>query len=506
MKKSIKRILLVWPEFEISFWGMQYSLQQVNKKAVMAPLALITVAGTLPRGKYDFRHIDLNSQTITEADIEWADLVMLSGWGPQYRSILRLSLKCRKLKKKILIGGPLASEYHQILRNVDHIFVGEAEGFDLENLLDEIANDNAPHLIQGSKQPDIASNPVMPRYDLLDFSLYWQVTVQYARGCPFTCEFCDIIELYGRIQRTKTAEAMVSELESVLNLGFRGPVFFVDDNFYGNRKNIKNILPAIVDFQKRRDYPFYFYTEASINLAQNPDMLKLMKQAGFYCMFTGIETPNKASLKETRKVQNLKLDLVEAIEICQSYEFFMQAGFIIGFDSDPDNIADLIVDYVNTTGITVAMTGMLLALPATQLERRLNSEGRMMGTAGIDQFGLPNFITTAHPENLVEQFQKVLLGCFSKESLNRRLNKQQSIFSRAHPTKREIACTELEFNAEHLHLYSKKVLQDIDKLKSSTKFDEYIQAHESYWNSKSIDGLQPQAEQAVDVVPDGAFT
>ncbi|MFQ5632606.1 MAG: hypothetical protein ACE5I1_27880, partial [bacterium] len=181
MGKPIRRILLVWPKFEISFWGMQYSLHRVNKKVVMAPLALVTVAGMLPREKYQFRHLDLNYQELTNEDVAWADFVMLSGWGPQYRSILRVSLKCRRLKKKILIGGPLATEYQQILRNIDHIFLGEAEGFDLENLLNDIANDNAPHLIQGSRQPDLVKNQVLPRYDLLDLSQYWQVTVQYAR-------------------------------------------------------------------------------------------------------------------------------------------------------------------------------------------------------------------------------------------------------------------------------------------------------------------------------------
>ena len=489
MKKSIKKILLVWPKFELSFWGMQYSLNQVNKETVMAPLALITVAGMLPDKKYEFRHLDLNYQSLHNDDVEWADLVMLSGWGPHYRSIIKVSLKCRKFKTKTLIGGPLATEYPQILRNIDHVFMGEAEGFDLENLLDEIANDNAAHLIQGQDQPSLLDNQILPRFDLLDLTKYWQVTVQYARGCPFTCEFCDIIELYGRIQRTKTAEAMTRELESIHQLGFRGPVFFVDDNFYGNRKNIRNILPSVVDFQKRMDYPFYFHTEATVNLAQNPEMCQLMKEAGFYCMFTGIETPNADSLKETKKVQNLKTDLVETIEILQSYEIYVHAGFILGFDSDPNNIADLIVDYIDATGITIAMTGLLLSLPNTQLERRLTEEGRMLETAGIDQFGFPNFITKAHPRDLMTQFENVIKGCFDREPLNRRLESQRKIFEKAAPKKREIAVQEMTFYAEHLHLYSRKVLEDIQKLRTTSRFEQYIEDHETYWATQSTEAV-----------------
>ena len=499
MRRPVRRILLVWPKFEVSFWGMQYSLHRVNKKAVMSPLALITVAGMLPREKYDFRHIDLNYQELTDDDIDWADLVMLSGWGPQFRSILQVSRRCRKLKKKVLIGGPFASANHQILRKIDHIFIGEAEGFALDTLLQDIACDNAPHLIHRLERPDLNTNPVLPRFDLLDLSKYWQVTVQYARGCPFTCEFCDIIELYGRIQRTKTAEAMVQELEYLVALGFRGPVFFVDDNFYGNRKNIRNILPAIIEFQKRRNYPFYFHTEASINLAQNTEMLGLMKQAGFYCMFTGIESPSKESLKETKKVQNLKVDLVEAIEILQSYEMYVHAGFILGFDNDPDNISELLVDYVDTTGITIAMTGLLLALPSTQLERRLNSEGRMLGVAGIDQFGFPNFITKAHPRDLMTQFQEVVLNCFGNKALARRMERQCSLFVGAHPKKRDLAHKELEFYAEHLQLYSEKVLQDIKNLKSNSRFKEYSALHEKYWATHLVEKEQPQQLDMVSV-------
>jgi len=500
MQKPIRRILLIWPEFEISFWGMQYSLYQVGRKAVMAPLALITVAGMLPRENYDFRHIDLNCQTLTDQDVEWADLVMLSGWWSQYRSILRVSLKCRKLGKKILIGGPIASEYHHILRSIDHIFIGEVEGFDLEGLLHDIATDNAPHLITGSDKPDLVENQVMPRYDLLNLSHYWQVTMQYARGCPFTCEFCDIIELYGRTPRTKTAEAIVRELQSLYELGFRGPVCLVDDNFYGNRKNTRRVLPAIIDFQHRQNYPFYFHTEATINLAQNSEMLLMMKQAGFYSVFTGIETPNRDSLRETKKVQNLKLDLVAAVEMLQRYEIYLQAGFIIGFDSDPINISELIVDYVNTTGIAVAMTGLLVSLPKTQLESRLIAEGRMLNTAGIDQFGLPNFITRAHPLDLVTEFQNVLRGCYAEEPIKMRLSRQQKVFDSADPRKREIACKELAYYAEHLQIYSEKVLGDIEKMKSNPRFAAYVQAHDDYWTNRRTADTYHKEEDSLEIV------
>jgi radical SAM superfamily enzyme YgiQ (UPF0313 family) len=460
---------------------MQYSLHRVQKRALMTPLALITVAGLLPREKYEFRHLDLNWQTLTTEDIEWADLVMVSGWGPQLPSIFRVARKSRKLGKKVLIGGPVATESPEVLRNLDHVFLGEAEGYDLDALIGDIAAGRAGRHIQGSKLPDIATARVLPRFDLLDLSRYWEVTVQYSRGCPFTCEFCDIIELYGRVQRTKAAADMIAELKSIYALGHRGVVFFVDDNFYSNRKNIQEILLALIDFQKRHDYPFCFHTEATVNLAKNQDMLRLMREAGFYGMFTGIETPNRDSLAETKKFQNLRLDLVEAIREIQQHELYVTAGFIMGFDADPENIAEIIADYIEATGITVPMTGLLLAIPQTQLGRRLIAEKRMTEMASIDQFGLPNFITRADPRDLLAGFDRLLSRVFSRSALDGRRERQERIFAQASPAKAAIARAELAFFAEHMHLYAGRVREDIELVRASPRFAERIAAYEAYW-------------------------
>jgi radical SAM superfamily enzyme YgiQ (UPF0313 family) len=481
MATPIKRILLVWPQFQVSFWGMHYSLHRVNKRAVMAPLALITIAGLLPRDKYEFRHVDLNWQPLRTEDIEWADLVMLSGWGAQYLSIVRVSRKCQKLGKKVLMGGPLATESPDLLRSVDHIFFGEAEGFDLDGLIDDIAAGRAEPRIQGSNLPDISAPHVVPRFDLLQHSEYWQLTVQFGRGCPFTCEFCDIIELYGRVQRTKTADAMIAELESIHALGYRGSVVFVDDNFYSNKKNIHAILPPLIEFQQRHGYPFSFHTEATVNIAKSADLLELMRAAGFYSLFTGIETPHSDSLAETRKVQNLKIDLVGAIREIQAHEIYVQAGFIMGFDSDPVNIGDIIVDYIEATGITVAMTGMLLAMPHTQLERRLIAEGRITEAASIDQFGLPNFITHGHPRELLSGYDRLIARSFSSEALDGRRARQEQIFDHARAEKAAVAIGELRYFAEHLHLYGERVREDLARLAASPRFAEHVAAHEAYW-------------------------
>jgi radical SAM superfamily enzyme YgiQ (UPF0313 family) len=428
----------------------------------------------------------LNWQPLTSEDIEWADLVMLSGWGAQYLSIVRVSRKCQKLGKKVLMGGPLATESPDLLRSVDHIFFGEAEAFDLDGLIDDIAAGRAAPRIQGSKLPDISTPHVLPRFDLLQHSHYWQITVQFGRGCPFTCEFCDIIELYGRIQRTKTAAGMIAELESLYALGHRGSVVFVDDNFYSNRKNIQVILPALVDFQKRHGYPFSFHTEATVNIAKSPDLLGVMREAGFYSLFTGIETPHSDSLAETRKVQNLKIDLVDAIREIQAHEMYVQAGFIMGFDSDPVNIDDIIVDYIEATGITVAMTGMLLAMPHTQLERRLLAEKRITEAASIDQFGLPNFITRGHPRDLLAGYDRLIARSFSRAALDGRPGRQERIFEAAAPDKAAIARDELRYFAEHLHLYGVRVREDLARLAASPRFAGHVEAHETYWQQPHI--------------------
>jgi radical SAM superfamily enzyme YgiQ (UPF0313 family) len=487
MGPRIRRILLIWPEFEPSFWGMKYGLSHVAKRAVIAPLALITVAAMLPREKFEFRHVDLNCHPLRDEDIEWADLVMLSGWGPQILSILRAAFQCKRLKKPTLMGGPLATEYPQALSSIDYLFAGEVEATDLEGLVDAIARGTAPRVTRGSDRPKLNLAHLMPRYELLRMDDYWAIPLQHARGCPFTCEFCDIIELYGRVPRLKAPGAVVSELTRIYELGFRGPIVFVDDNFYGNRKACAEALEAIATWQAAHDFPFYFWTQVSVNVSSHPEVLAAMRAAGFYAVFLGIETPSKEALAETKKVQNLKVDLIETIERIHSYQIYAQAGFILGFDNDAPGIAEMIIDFIEATHITVAMTGMLIALPQTQLERRLKRENRLLKISGMDPLGLPNFITKTHPRNLLEQFRTVIGRSYDSEAVTRRMQYQLDLFESAEPHKRDIVRRELEFYALHLTAYAKEVVRESGRLLESRQLGGMVEIWEVHQNEMRSD-------------------
>src|SRR5579875_9034 len=370
------RVLLVYPRFvQNSFWNYADSCRVVGARYPAAPLGLITVAALLPQ-TWQFRLINRNTEELTHDDLAWADLVMTGGMLNQQPDCLRLIELCHRHGKPVVVGGPDVTSSPHIYKSADFQVLGEAE---------DVINDFVAAWERGERSgvfsaerftTDVTKSP-LPRFDLLKLEHYLYVCVQYSRGCPFTCEFCDIIELYGRKPRTKTTEQMLAEIERLYALGFRGHVDFVDDNLIGNKKALKQFLPALKRWQEMHDYPFEFSTEASINLADDDELLELMRKANFFAVFVGIESPDPATLAHTRKKQNTRRDLAASVHRLYAAGMYVTAGFIVGFDGEKVSIADAMVDLIEEAAIPMAMVGLLYALPNTQLTRRLAKEGRL---------------------------------------------------------------------------------------------------------------------------------
>lgn len=363
-------ILLVYPRFAAdTFWNFAETCALFGAKYPAAPLGLITVAAMLPPS-WTVRLIDRNAEDLTAADIAWADLVMTGGMLPQQRDTLEVVDLCHAQGKPVAIGGPAVTSTPHIYEKADFRVLGEAEG-----VIDAfIAAWNA-----GTREGvfeiekftvDVTKSPV-PRFDLLNFDYYLHIGVQFSRGCPFTCEFCDIIELYGRVPRAKTNAQMLTELDELYRLGYRGHVDFVDDNLIGNKKAVRTFMPELKGWLERHDYPFEFTTEASVNLADDDDFLKAMSEANFVGVFVGIESPDADTLVAMKKKQNTRRSLVESIHKIYAAGIFVTAGFIVGFDSEKGSVADGMIKLIEEAAIPVCMVGLLYALPNTQLTRRL---------------------------------------------------------------------------------------------------------------------------------------
>lgn len=411
------RVLLVNPEFPDSYWSGRAALSFVGKKSASPPLALITVAALLPQ-HWEFRLIDLAIEPLLDEHIRWADVVMLTGMLVQKRSLLEILDRCSRLGVKTVVGGPYATALPDELHMADHVVCGEGEliipmlGADLEAGC-------AKHLYREDEKPAMNEAP-RPRFDLLQADAYNSMAVQFSRGCPFRCEFCDIIVMYGRKPRVKTAEQIIGELEAILATGFSGPVFFVDDNFIGNKKAVKEVLPQIAEWRRRTKAPIDFYTEASINLADDPDLMDRMTDAGFVSVFIGIETPSQESLKETKKTQNLNRDMTEQVHEVFQRGIEVWAGFILGFDNDGPDIFDRMVEFIETAAIPRAAIGVLGALPNTPLHARLAKEGRLREAQAADQFGLTNVMTNIPDLMMAAGYRRVLERLYEPESYFRR--------------------------------------------------------------------------------------
>lgn len=406
------KILLVYPEYPDTFWSFRYALRFVSKKASLPPLGLLTVAAMLP-GEWERRLIDMNVHRLRDRDIRWADYVFLSGMSIQRASAKEVIARCKAMGVKIVAGGPMFSVEHEDFPDVDHFILNEAE-VTLPEFLSDLAAGRPKKIYTSSEWADMRNTPV-PEWDLINMRHYASMNIQYSRGCPFDCEFCNITVLYGRTPRTKDKEQVIAELEALYSRGWKGGVFFVDDNFIGNKVKLKKeILPAIMDWTDKRRHPFGFFTEASINLSDDDELMKLMVRAGFDTVFIGIESPNEESLVECNKFQNKNRDLAVCIKKMQKAGLEVQGGFILGFDSDPEAIFDRIVAFIQESGIVTAMVGLLNAPPGTKLYHRLMRENRLVRSATGDNTDFSiNFIPKMDYEALLEGYRRVVDTLYS---------------------------------------------------------------------------------------------
>lgn len=416
------KILLVYPRFPATFWGFKHALRFINKQAAHPPLGLLTVAGLLPRD-WELKLVDENVTVLKDTDLAWADYVFISAMAVQQASVARIIVRCRRLAKKIVAGGPLFTVSWADYPEVDHLVLGEAE-VTLPRFLADLAAGRPLHLYQPGPEEwaDLRTTP-LPRWDLLAIGQYNAMSLQYSRGCPFSCDFCDISLLYGERPRTKGKEQFLAELEHLYRHGWRGGVFIVDDNFIGNKKRLKEeILPAMAEWLAARGYPFTFNTQASINLADDDELLAAMVKVGFESVFIGIETPHEGSLMECNKHQNKNRDLLAAVQKIQRAGLQVQGGFILGFDEDPPTIFDRQIEFIQESGIVTAMVGLLNVLKGTKLYRRLAAEGRILTeSTGNNTDQQLNFEPKMPREQLLAGYRRVTSTLYTPQFFYRRV-------------------------------------------------------------------------------------
>ncbi len=402
-----RKILLVYPEIPATYWSFKYALPFVKYKTLMPPLGLITIAALLPE-EYEVRLIDMNIQKLTPDDITSADMVFLSAMIVQKESFHQVVALCNEYGTPVVAGGPYPTSSYRQITGVSHFILNEGE-VTLPQFIEDLEQGRAQQIYQDETKPDITRTPP-PRFDLLDMGAYESMAVQSSRGCPFNCEFCDIIEMFGRVPRYKTPGQFLNEMNILYDMGHRGSLFIVDDNFIGNKKKARELLEHIRGWQKERDYPFSLFTEASINLAQDEPLIDLMVEAGLDTVFIGIETPITETLALTQKQQNTRADILDSVRTIQNKGIEVMGGFIVGFDSDPENIFDLQIDFIQNAGIPLAMIGTMVALPNTQLYRRLEREGRILGeTDGNNTHSMElNFVPRMPRETLMEGYKRVI--------------------------------------------------------------------------------------------------
>ena len=405
------RVLLVYPEFPDTYWSFRHALAFEGKRAPFPPLGLLTVSAMLPR-EWERRLVDMNVRKLSDGDIEWADMVFLSAMIVQKDSLERVVSLCKARGKPVVVGGPYVSTSAEQLPEADHIFVGEAETT-LPEFLSDLERGDPKPVYRAAERPALTSTPV-PDFQLAQLERYSAMSVQYSRGCPFQCEFCDIIEIYGRVPRTKTNEQLLAELDALRATGWRGLVFIVDDNFIGNKRNVKRLMPELCEWSEKHGQPFSFITEASVNLAEDDALLDMMRRANFRRVFLGIETPVEESLKEAQKGQNTRRDLLASVRKIQSYGMEVMAGFIVGFDHDPEDIFDRQIAFIRESAIPLAMVGLLTALPDTQLWRRLKREGRLLKeSSGSNTEECLNFVPRMDAARLVEGYRRIVRTIYS---------------------------------------------------------------------------------------------
>ena len=431
------RVLLVYPQFvPNSFWNYTDACKLVGAKYPAAPLGLITVAAMLPP-EWGVKLVNRNTEELNPADIDWADMVMTGGMLNQQPDVLRLIKLVQARGKPVVVGGPDVTSSPHVYATADFQVRGEAEEI-MKDFIAAWERGERSGIFTAEKfQTDVTKTP-LARYDLLNLKDYLYVCVQYSRGCPFTCEFCDIIELYGRKPRTKANAQMLAELDRLYELGYRGHVDFVDDNLIGNKKALKTFLPELKTWQEAHDFPFEFSTEASLNLSDDDELLEMLKQCNFFAIFVGIESPDPETLVQMRKKQNTRRNIPECVQKIYSYGIFVTAGFIVGFDNEKGSIADAMATLVDDCAIPISIVGLLYALPNTQLTRRLAKEGRLHNGHDLlednyegDQctHGI-NFTPLRPLRDVLTDYKRTLEQIYTPEAYAGRLERLSSMLNR----------------------------------------------------------------------------
>jgi len=415
----VMKVLLLYPKFPDTFWSFKYALKFIRKRAALPPLGLLTVAAMLPE-KWSKRLVDVNVRPLRESDLLWADVVLISAMIAQRESAVRLIARCRAAGKRIVAGGPLFTVAWDQFPDVDHFVLNEAEVTLAEFLYDQ-AKGQARRVYTSPELPDISKTPT-PLWDLVNLRRYASMSVQYSRGCPFDCDFCSVTAMFGHRPRVKVPAQIIDELDSLWRSGWRGPVFFVDDNLIGNKRSLRDeLLPALIRWRQGKR-GVVFYTEASINLADDEALMRMMVAAGFDQVFIGIETPEEASLTECNKRQNQSRDLVADVKRIQRAGLQVQGGFIIGFDNDSATIFQRQIDFIQKSGIVTAMVGLLQAVPGTKLHERLHRQGRLLGrTTGDNVDGTTNFVSRMKRETLCDGYRRLMDYIYSPGPYYRRI-------------------------------------------------------------------------------------
>lgn len=399
-------ILMIYPEFPDTFWSFKHALKFIRKKASLPPLGLLTVAAMLPTG-WDKKLVDLNIESLKAKDLAWADMVFISAMVVQRDSVHQIIARCKEAGVTVVAGGPLFTGEYDQFPEVDHFVLNEAE-LTLPPFLADLARGQAQRLYATAEFPDIHLTPP-PLWSLASLKSYDAMCIQFSRGCPFNCEFCNVTAMFGHRPRTKTVDQIIAELDSLYAQGWRKNIFFVDDNFIGNKRYLKEeVLPALIAWRKGKS-GMPFSTEVSINLADDPELLELLAEAGFDAVFIGIETPNDESLHECSKSQNLKRDLIESVKVIQRAGIQVQGGFIVGFDSDTPSIFQQQLDFIQQSGIVTAMVGMLQAPYGTRLYERMKGAGRLQEEmSGDNADGSTNIIPSMGLEALREGYTRLV--------------------------------------------------------------------------------------------------
>jgi len=402
--------LLIYPSFPDTFWSFKHALKFIHKKSAFPPLGLLTVGAMLP-DQWSIRLVDMNITNLSENDLSWADVAFISAMAVQRESADKTIAQCKDAGLKVVAGGPLFTGEHEQFKGIDHFVLNEAE-LTLPCFLKDLQQGNAQRLYASTEFADISKTRA-PMWDLINLKHYASMSIQFSRGCPFNCDFCNVTALLGHKPRIKTAAQIIAELDGLYGLGWRGSIFFVDDNFIGNKKYLmNNLLPALIDWQKGKKQ-IAFNTEASVNLADDKALMEMMVAAGFDSVFIGIETPEEAGLAECNKKQNKNRDLVASVKRIQRTGLQVQGGFIVGFDSDTPSIFQRQIDFIQNSGIVTAMVGLLQAPAGTRLYQRMQKEGRLAGLVSSNDDGTTNIIPRMELKALCEGYQKILCHIYS---------------------------------------------------------------------------------------------